>query len=163
MRGRPRKPTAAKMLHGTFSKDRANPNEPQPDAPEKLEAPAWLNEYGRECWDAHVPTLAKLRLLTSLDLFLFSAVCERWSIYRRAVDDLKDGLTHTTEANGECGKPQVSIAKAAFESFRQGLEQFGCSPASRGKVTATRPPDDDPVAKYFFDEKSKTGAAKFLA
>ena len=159
MKGRPRKPTPAKILHGTFRKDRANPNEPQPEAPKELEAPEWLDEYGRECWKAHIPQLARTGIPTSLDMFLFAGVCERWSTYRRAVEDLKGSLVHDTEANGQCSKPQVAIAKAAFDSFRQGLEQFGCSPASRGKVSASRN-DDDPVAGYM---KQKPSVRRFLS
>lgn len=163
MRGRRRKPTQAKILHGTFRQDRANLNEPRPEPLKDLEPPAWLDGYAQECWKAHVPWLLKLGVITSIDVSLFAAVCERWSTYRRACDDLKDGLTHTTTANGECAKPQVAIAKAAFDSFKSGLQEFGCSPATRGKVSAARPPDDDPVAAYFFEGKPKTGAARFLA
>ena len=161
MRGRPRKPTAAKLIQGTFRKDRANPDEPKPEVPKELEAPAWLDEYGRECWAAHVPVLLKLGVLSCVDVFYFGAICERWSTYRRALDDLKDNLTHETEANGECAKPQVAIAKAAFDSFRQGLEQFGCSPATRGKVKAVPQTDDDPFEKYR-NKKSKS-VRSFLA
>lgn len=84
MKGRPRTPTPAKILHGTFRRDRANPNEQQPEAPMELKAPEWLDNYGGDCWDAHVPQLVKISVLTSLDMLLFGAVCEKWSTYRRA-------------------------------------------------------------------------------
>jgi P27 family predicted phage terminase small subunit len=162
VKGRPRTPTPAKILHGTFRRDRANRNEPQPEAPKELKAHEWLDNYGRDCWGAHVPELVRLGVLTSLDVLLFAGVCERWSTYRRAVDDSKKTLTHRTKANGTCSKPQVAIAKAAFDSFRQGLEQFGCSPATRAKVSATPPADDDPFAA-FRAKKPQFGARRFLA
>lgn len=150
-----RTPTATKLLQGTFRKDRQNRDEPKPEPPEELAAPAWLDEYGAECWNKYVPRLVKTGILTSLDMFLFAGVCERWSTYRRAVEETKGGLTHLTEANGECSKPQIAIAKAAFDQFRQGMAEFGCSPASRGKVKAVPPSDDDdPAARYFNDRHS---------
>jgi P27 family predicted phage terminase small subunit len=144
-----RTPTATKVLRGTFRKDRENPAEPKPEPPEDLKAPEWLDRYGRECWNKYVPRLVKTGILTSLDMLLFAGVCERWSTYRRAIDETKKNLTHSTESNGECAKPQVAIAKAAFDQFCRGMAEFGCSPASRGKVKAVLPRDDDPAAKYF--------------
>lgn len=161
MKGRPRKPTPTKILHGTFRKDRHKAQEPQPEAPQTVDPPAWLDDYGRECWQAHVPQLLSLGVLSSIDVFYFAAVCERWSVYRKAVDDLKNGLTQVTEANGECSKPTVSIAKDAFNSFGAGLAEFGCSPATRSKVSAVKPRADDPFAQYRA-RKSKTGVARFL-
>src|SRR5688572_3305386 len=159
MRGRPRKPTPAKILQGTFRKDRENPDEPKPDLVKNLNAPTWLDQYGRECWDHYVPKLIKTGILTSIDVFLFAAVCERWSTFRRAADELQKGLTHYSESNGNCAKPEAAIAKVAYADFKQGLEQFGCSPASRGKVKAVLPEKDDPVANY----RDRRGASRFLA
>jgi P27 family predicted phage terminase small subunit len=168
-----------KRLQGTFRKDRQNPNEPKLEPLEVAPAPEWLDEYGRQCWEAHVPQLLNNRLLTSLGLFLFAAVCERWSTYRRATDELKTTLTHQTDSNGTCSKPQVAIAKQAFADFRQGLQEFGCTPATCGKVTAAKIEyDDDPAAeffkapalvnhgdpasRYFKNPHPRTGARRFL-
>jgi P27 family predicted phage terminase small subunit len=157
-----RTPTASKILSGTFRRDRVNLDEPPPEPPKDLAAPAWLDDYGRECWDAHVPQLVKISVLTSLDMFLFAAICERWSVYRRAIDELKTDFTHQTESNGECAKPQIAIAKTAFDSFRQGLAEFGCSPVSRSKVKTAPPNDDDPFEKYRNSKLQPKGARRFL-
>ena len=161
MKGRPRKPAIIKQLHGTYRADRENANQPQPDPLKTAPVPEWLDDYGRECWSAHVPHLLKNRLLTPLGTFLFAAVCERWSTYRHAIDELKIGLTHETESNGTCSRPQVAIAKAAFNDFRQGLQEFGCTPATCGKVTAAKPDDDDddPAAEFV---RQKPNARRFL-
>ena len=154
-------PTATKLLQGTLRKDRLNPDEPKPEPPEDLKARGWLDQYGRECWDKYVPRLVRTGILTSLDMLLFAGVCERWSTYRRAIDNTKDSLTHSTESNVECSKPQIAIAKAAFDQFRQGMAEFGCSPASRGKVKAIPPSAEDPFEKYR-NKKSKS-VRSFLA
>ena len=155
-----RTPTATKILRGTFRKDR-NPNEPQPEPPEDLKAPEWLDDYAQECWNKYVPRLVAIGILTSLDVLLFSGVCERWSLYRRAIDDTKTSLTHLTESNDECSKPQGAIAKAAFDQFRQGMAEFGCSPASRGKVKAVKRVEDDPFERFRHHEPK--GLSRFLS
>jgi P27 family predicted phage terminase small subunit len=161
VKGRPRTPAVIKQLRGTIRKDRTNPDEPQPKPLETAEVPAWLDDYGRECWNAHVPHLLKNRLLTPLGTFLFAAVCERWSTFRRAVDEQRSGPTHETESNGTCAKPQVAIAKAAYNDFLKGLQEFGCTPATCGKVTAAKPDDDDDPLKRFLNERPR--ARRFLA
>ncbi len=158
MQGRPRKPTTVHKLTGTFRKDRHNENEPQPEQPEKLEPPEWLDDFGRECWQTLTPHLLRLGLLTSVDLPLFAALCERYAMYRRAVDALTNQLTQIT-ANGECARPQVAIAKTAFDQLKSALQEFGLSPASRSKAVATKAPEDDPIAQY----QRKNGVHRFLA
>jgi len=158
-----------KRLQGTFRKDRENPDQPKPDPLKIAPAPEWLDQYGRECWEAHVPHLLNNRLLTSLGIYMFAAVCERWSTYRRAVDDLKTGLTHMTDSNGLCSRPEVAIAKQAFNDFRQGLQEFGCTPATCGKVTAAKLDDDDDLVgryineKRFFTDVAQPRVRRFLA
>src|SRR5262245_48317066 len=137
MRGR--KPTATniKVLQGTFRTDRMNPDEPTPDPPDVLNAPEWLDDYGREAWDKLVPQLVKLGLFTSLDLLFFAMICADYSVFRRATDCTKDKLTHETEANGRCALPEIAIARAAFDRVRQGLEPFGAiGPGSRSRLKA---------------------------
>ncbi|SRR6266542_2374619 len=164
MRGRPRKPAVIKQLHGTFRRDRENRNEPQPEPLKIAPAPEWLDEYGRQCWEAHIPALLKNRLLTPLGLYLFAAVCERWSTFRRATDESKTGLTHETDSNGLCARPEIGIAKAAFNDFLKGLQEFGCTPATSGKVTAAPVyDDDDPAARFFNELDRDRGSKRFLA
>jgi len=142
MRGRPKKPTSLHVLQGTFRGDRHQTgakDETGADSIKTLRAPKWLDAYGRQCWKAHAPWLQEKGLLTATESFLFSAVCERWSTYRRACDELKK-LTHSTEANGDIAKPQVAIAKTAFDQFKSGLAEFGVSPAMRSKVKTISKP-----------------------
>ena len=73
----------------------------------------------------------------------------------------KESLIHETEANGRCAKPELATAKAAFDQFCRGMMEFGCLPASRGKVKAVPPSADDPFEKYR-TRKSK-GLSRFLA
>jgi phage terminase small subunit len=59
-------------------------------------------------------------------------------------------ITQTTEANGKVAKPEVAIAKQAFNAVRSIMQEFGIGPGSRTKVTALpEGEDDDPVARDF--------------
>ena len=65
------------------------------------------------------------------------------------MDAYKKTLTHETEANGVCARPELAVAKSALEQFHRIMSECGCLPASRGKVKAVPPTDNDPAAKYF--------------
>ncbi len=53
----------------------------------------------------------------------------------RALAEMKE-ITQTTEANGKVAKPEVAIAKQAFNAVRSIMQEFGIGPGSRTKVTA---------------------------
>jgi len=162
MRGRKPKPTTMKLLQGTFRNDRANPDEPKPDIPEVLNAPDWLDAYGREAWDKLVPQLAKSGLFTSLDLLFFAMICADYSVFRRATDCTKDKLTHDTGANGRCALPEIAIARAAFDRVRQGLEPFGAiGPGSRSRLRV-QPEENDPIENFRSRLNKLKGAKRFL-
>ena len=141
--GRPKKPTILKQLHGTYRPSRANPAEPKPKVPQTLAPPAWLDNYALELWSLHAEPLRSAGLLTEIDIPLFVAACERWGVYRRAIEALKDSLVSKSAVHGEIRKPQDSIAKDALMLCKSILEQFGCTPGSRAKVTAAKVDDDE--------------------
>jgi P27 family predicted phage terminase small subunit len=149
-----RKPTALKKIEGTYRKDRAS-NEPKPALADNLEPPIKLDAHGRAFWDYHAPKLHKLNLLTECDVFSLAQACEWWSVYRRAIADLNHGITHTTDANGECSKPQVAIAKQAFGCMRQIMIGFGPDPQSRGKISVLPPKERDPIGDLYFKRSER--------
>ena len=53
--GRPKKPTNLKVLHGTYRKDRENPNEVFPDPAADIQAPEWLPKEARDKWSELAP------------------------------------------------------------------------------------------------------------
>jgi P27 family predicted phage terminase small subunit len=135
-------------------------NEPEPEAPKDLTPPAWLDELGLEFWNSLAPQLHMMGLLSEIDLPLFTAACERWSVYRRATDELQKQLTRNSKANGRVAKPEAQIAKAALAEVRAILAEFGIGPASRSRVVAKPLWGKDPVEEY---KKRKFNARKFLA
>lgn len=82
-----------------------------------------------------------------------------WSVHVRALAEMKE-ITQTTDANGKVAKPEVAIAKQAFNAVRSIMQEFGIGPGSRTKVSALSQEDPgDPLAKYF---NQKRAAATFL-
>lgn len=74
--GRPRKPTALKVLHGDdkIHPGRMKRNEPMPTG--AVEAPSHLSRPAKELWDQLAPEMIRVRLLTSVDVPLFAEFCE---------------------------------------------------------------------------------------
>ena len=137
-----------------------NMNEPEPEAAKELKPPIWLDELGIEFWNSLAPHLHMMGLLSEIDLPLFASACERWSVYRRATDELKKQLTRNSKANGRVAKPEAQIAKAALAEVRAILAEFGVGPASRSRVVAKPLWGTDPVEEY---KKRKSNAKRFLA
>lgn len=152
--GRPRTPTALHVLRGNPGHRRLSPDEPKPDAYTGA-CPAWLDRHGREFWRAYAPPLARLGLLTELDVPSFAAACERWSLYRRASAKLKRTFTHQTGPNGLVAKPESAIAKAALDGARAILSEFGFSPAARAKLGSRPPGEIDPLEVFRREKRTR--------
>jgi P27 family predicted phage terminase small subunit len=93
-------------------------------------------------------------LLSELDLHLLAMAAQWWSVHVRALAEMKE-ITQTTEANGKVAKPEIAIAKQAFNAVRSIMQEFGIGPGSRSKVEALpEEENDDRTARYFNDRPS---------
>src|SRR5437667_3888675 len=74
-----RKPTALKVLHGTFRKDRAVQNElaPTPGAPTP---PSWFDKLAKAEWLRIVPELAASGVLSMVDGAALEGYCSNYSL-----------------------------------------------------------------------------------
>jgi phage terminase small subunit len=73
MRGRPRKPTALRVLEGNPGKRPLPQNEPRPTG--KAEMPGWLKPAAAVVWGEYAPRLLELGLLTDVDGETFGQWC----------------------------------------------------------------------------------------
>lgn len=155
MPGPPKKPTALKLVEGTYREDRVAKNEPRPKArvpkPPKHFSPLALEE-----WNRIVQELADNGLMTNLDRAALVAYCEFWEAYVQAADKLREGGMIYVSANGNmCENPYFSIKKRAAELMHKFLVEFGMTPASRTRISATplgkqnKEKDDAEEEKYF--------------
>ena len=155
---RPAKPTALKMIQGTYRKDRAK-NEPQFSAVRKS-IPATISPGAKPYWKELAGLLEGARVLTDGDRRVLELACEALAQHRAATVALTSfGLTYTTESdNGMTikARPEVAIADTAARRAFRILADFGLTPAARTKVavapsTERNPFDefDDAARKWF--------------
>jgi P27 family predicted phage terminase small subunit len=123
--------------------------EPQPKPAKNLKPPVILDEYAMKFWRHYSKRLKKLELLSEIDTHLLAAGAQWWSIEQRALEELKNSLTDNSPANGNCAKPQIAIAKVAFNSVRAILAEFGIGPASRSRIDIPPPKrKEDPFENF---------------
>jgi P27 family predicted phage terminase small subunit len=145
MKGRRPKPTTAKILQGTFRKDRMNPHEPQPDVILNPPAPSYLNRAARRIWDATAPRLAELGILTELDHTAYAVFCSSSAEYDLAARDVeKRGLVVETivrRGNSvlkvERQNPYIKIRDNALKMANRMAAEFGLTPTTRPRLRAT--------------------------
>jgi len=150
-KGRPRKPTALKVLEGNPGKRPLPENEPKPPeiAPD---CPDHLNEEAKREWKRIAPELEELGLLTYIDKAALAAYCQAWSRWVNAEELLKKHGVLAKSPNGYfMQSPLLAIANRAMEQMKSYLTEFGMTPASRTKVKTEKP------------SKKKKGAGQYMS
>ncbi len=148
--GRPTKPTALKLISGTAQKCRMNKNEPQPEtaAPEM---PGHLSGEAKAEWERMVPELISMGLLTKLDRAALAGYCTAWGRHVEAEAELAaNGMTIETPTGHSKTSPFLAISRQEREIMKKFLLEFGLTPASRSKVSATpKEKTADPKQRFF--------------
>jgi len=126
------KPTALKMVQGTYRRDRARA-EPQPAVGAK--PPPWLPTHGpaRAAWRRLAPDLVATRVLTVADAEALALGCIALADYLAVRDDDAAGWRR---------------ADACWKRYLAVLVQFGMTPAARVRVAAVPVPPADPLAEW---------------
>ena len=75
--GRKPKPTALKLIQGTYRPDRANPREPKPKAGIPP-CPKFLQGDARKHYCKIANKLARIGLMTELSHLALSMLCQAW-------------------------------------------------------------------------------------
>lgn len=133
-KGRPRKPTKLKVLHGNPGRRPLPESEPEPTvgAPEP---PEWLEDEALAEWGRVVPELAAIGLVALVDRAALAAMCQSWADYvaaERAVG--ADGATVKTARGGIAKNPMVTVMNEAFGRWRVMAGQFGLTPSARASL-----------------------------
>lgn len=131
--GRPRKPTALKVLHGDRA-DRMPGGEPQPAAGDPA-PPFVLTKAAREVWDRLAPDLHAKGVLTSWDVDAFAEFCEAVTILRS-----KRRSARRRAQPGE-SSPMAEY-RAAMQVVTTLGSRFGLTPADRAKLSVPASEDD---------------------
>jgi P27 family predicted phage terminase small subunit len=147
---RPAKPTALKVIQGTYRKDRAK-NEPQFSSVRKS-IPATISPGAKPYWKELAGLLEGARILTDGDRRVLELACEALAQHRSATLALTSfGLTYTTE--GDSGtvvraRPEVAIADAAARRAHRILADFGLTPGSRSRISVAPAPEKNPFDEF---------------
>ena len=147
MKGRKPTPAHLRLVKG-------NPgHRPIPEGPavplEIPTKPPHLSAIASQEWDRMAPQLYAAGLLTSIDLAALATYCQAFGRWVEAEEALK---THGVLVKSPSGFPMVSpyltVANKAMEQLSKALVEFGMSPSSRSRVTATAPKKETLVDKY---------------
>lgn len=143
--GRKRKPTALKVVEGTYREDRANPREPV--APEgAIAPPPWLSAYALEHWRELEPILDAMGLLDVSSAPMFAALCEAYADWRHAKEYVEKHGAYYKRDKRELKRPALQERESAWRRYQVACGEFGLTPASRGRAEA-RPSAPPPKAK----------------
>jgi P27 family predicted phage terminase small subunit len=132
-----RRPTALKLLTGTFRPDRAR-NEPRYSATVP-KPPVTLSKAARAYWQELSKQLDRAGVMTEADRQALALTCSALAEHEAAAAVVAD-LGAAYEARTEAGaimhrqRPEVAIAADAWRRAMRGLSEFGLTPASRGRV-----------------------------
>lgn len=151
MKGRKPLPTKVHELNGNPSKLRLDKrNEPQPRVGD-IFCPDWLDEEARKVWERNAPELIRLGTLTIIDQDAFAAYCQVYSRWKRAERAIQDSFSYEfTDKDFKtkrADKPEVRIARDAWNQVKAMEAEFGMTPSSRSRIIASPEKPKDPIAE----------------
>lgn len=136
MAGRPRKPTALKVVTGTARKDRTNAKEPKPAKADKS-IPKDLDQNLHVYWNEYRPLLDGCGVLTQADITALRLLCQaRFYMEEYKRELATNGAICMTPNGFPVQSPYVQLYNKAFDQLNKMLIEFGMTPSSRSKVTA---------------------------
>lgn len=148
MAGRPRIPTKLKIIRGTFRKDRSAAAEPEPTPVNAVpRPPAGLGTVGKREWRRLAGELVRSGILTTVDLAALEAVCFQAELVQELRAEIRGPGKHRTAGEYSKANPDGSAVRELRQAtalYRLLLQEFGMTPSSRGKVSATKPPEAEP-------------------
>jgi P27 family predicted phage terminase small subunit len=144
-----RVPTALKVVRGNPGKRPLPPNEPKPASANPADVPDWLSPEAQAHWPTIASQLADAGVLTILDRAALGQYCECFVIWRQAYDKvLKFGLVVKANSGFPVQSPFLGIANVQSERMLRILMEFGCTPASRSRVSTSKPEGEDVFSRF---------------
>ena len=132
--GRPKKPTAALKLAGTFRKDRRNNDEPMPSVVIP-DMPKFLKGEARKEWNRIAPLLAKRKCLTEWDRSMLAMYCQEWGKYVRL----------NKEFDSDVGMVNMMRESTTLlKNIKTLAVEFGLSPSSRAGLSMGKADTNNP-------------------
>lgn len=155
MAGRPRKPTALKLITGNPGKRALNKQEPDPDYLNDLRAPEHLPDLAKKFWNSIAPKLRKERLLTELDIGALEKLCISEMLYWEVTTKIGDSLVLTGK-NGDYTNPLLNQQSMYLKQIMILYREFGKTPAARTRIAL------NPQGDLFNEEENPSQAKKYF-
>jgi len=152
--GRKPKPTRLKLITGNPGKRPLNKKEPKPKQTVPA-CPDFVQGEARKTWQKISKKLHRIGLLTEIDGMALAVLCQSWAEYLEASAKLRETGMLVKSPNGyPMMNPYLSISNQAVKKVRSLLAEFGMSPSSRSRITASgsnRDSDGGEWADFFKD------------
>jgi P27 family predicted phage terminase small subunit len=145
--GRPRKPTALKVVTGNPGRRALNRREPQPQRV-LSDPPEWLSEDAERFYRTTGEVLLRLGVVTEIDHGALAVLSQCWANIREARRLLaKYGDTTTKPSGTLTVSPYKRMEREAYADFIRYGAEFGITPASRARVATVNLEElDDPFS-----------------
>lgn len=134
MAGRPRKPSALKVVGGTDRADRRNGAEPEPRLLSDLTPPAHMADRSASVWNELAPMLRRLQVLTEADVIALEMLCDAVADYRLARAELGDDFVATSAKGSEMISQWLVAKQMSSKRAEAFLGKFGMDPVARSRV-----------------------------
>jgi phage terminase small subunit len=141
MAGRPRKPSALRVLEGNRSRTDIPP---EPELNGVPECPECLDAVGAAHFNFVTAELAAAGIVKRIDSEALSTLADVWSDFWRASEALRGPL------DIESAKEARMLKYAAARSWWSGAGKFGLTPADRAKLMAPVANKPDADEERFF-------------
>jgi P27 family predicted phage terminase small subunit len=137
--GRPRKPTALKILHGDYDKNPQRRNRSEPVVESAIpDCPDWIDGDARDEWLRVVVELGSMKVITLPDRAAIEAYCQIYGTWREALRRVAEEGLILASKDGLYENPASKIASRCASDLHKYLCQFGLTPASRTRVNVTQ-------------------------
>lgn len=152
MPGRKKTPTTLKVLKGTAQPCRMNPKEPTIKVVE-LKCPSYLDPQAKRTFKKLAKLLKGMQVTAPSDEHALAMLADMYSIYRKMHALIaKVGFTYEVETQSGAmmirTRPEVAILTEAWKNTRSMMSEFGLTPSSRSKVSATGTNEENPLEQF---------------
>lgn len=146
--GRKPKPSNVHKLHGNPGGRARKGNEPKPEI-RIPDPPDHLSDEARREWDRVAPDLEQLGILSEIDRTAFAAYCQVYGRWVKAEEQLARYGEIVKSPNGyPVQSPYLGIANTALKFIRDFATEFGMTPSSRTRVSASPRGNVGPLAEF---------------
>jgi P27 family predicted phage terminase small subunit len=153
--GRPRKPTALKLIAGNPGGRALNGFEPEPPLLNDLDPAEHLSPRSAAVWREIAPMLRQLGVLTVADRIPLEMLCDQVADYRLSRQMHGDELVVASSKGTEMLSQWLVAAQMCAKRAHALMACFGMDPVARAKVM-TNPQGDlfgggagDPASRFF--------------